>query len=97
MSTPLPPDYPPIVYVLCAEAVDDPQDATVEVHATRDGRTALLAYSALDRLHDACGRGYPWVLVRTAGLEHLHHRHPFDLLLLDVVLPEHLRRSEVAR
>lgn len=93
MATSLPDDYPPVVYVLCRAAVRDPDRAELELHATRDGRTALLAYSALDRLHASCGRGYPWVLVRTAGLAEVHRRHPFDLVLLDVVMPHHLRRA----
>ncbi|MGQ0573185.1 MAG: SAV_915 family protein [Pseudonocardia sp.] len=63
------------------------------MHATRDGRTALLAYSALDRLHACCGRHHPWVAVRTVDLEHAHRARPFDLLLLDVALPGHARRS----
>lgn len=75
--------------MLCA----DDTGTELELHATRDGRTALLAYSALDRLHTCCGRGYPWVLVRTADLELAYHRRPFDLLLLDVAMPAHARRS----
>ncbi|WP_424922760.1 SAV_915 family protein [Aeromicrobium chenweiae] len=31
----------------------------------RDGRTALLAYTALDRLVDCCGDRQPWVLIET--------------------------------
>lgn len=90
------PELPPVVYVPCVERVDDPAAARVEMRRTRDGRTALLAYSALDRLHRGCGRTQPWVLVRTTALEGLHHIDPFDLLLMDVVVPPDQQHGAVA-
>lgn len=81
------PDLPPVLYLPCAETVNDPADARPEYRRTRDGRLALLAYTALDRLRDAAGPAQPWVLVRTDALELLHEHDRFDLLLLDVVVP----------
>ncbi|WP_441961246.1 SAV_915 family protein [Mycolicibacterium houstonense] len=60
---------------------------------TRDGRTALLAYSALDRLHACCGEDQAWIVMPTVGLSELQNAHPFQLLLLDVVIPLEERRG----
>ncbi|WP_308198841.1 SAV_915 family protein [Rhodococcus sp. F64268] len=62
---------------------------------TQDGRTALLAYSALDRLRKCCGSRKPWVAVPSTTLEALHTASPFDLVLLDIVMPDALRMEEV--
>jgi hypothetical protein len=86
------PELPPVLYLPCAEAVADPAAARPELRRTRDGRLALLAYTALDRLRDGCGAHQPWVLVRSDGLQRMHEHDPFDLLLLDVVVPGTHRR-----
>lgn len=90
--TALPPDYPPVVYVPCAREVTDVDDLEVEYRTTRDGRAALLVYSALDRLHTCCGNAQPWFLMPTMKLDALYAVRPFDTVLLDVVLPAELHR-----
>lgn len=95
MSERLPPDYPPVLYVPCARSVTDPDDIEVEYHPTRDGHEALLVYSALDRLHASRGPGQPWFLMPTVKLQALYAVRPFDLVLLDVVLPDDLKRPLV--
>lgn len=90
------PELPPVVYVPSVEPVHDPASARVEMRRTRDGRTALLVYSALDRLRRCCGPSQPWVLVRTTALEDIHTAQPFDLLLMDVVIPTEHQRGAVA-
>lgn len=90
----IPRDFPPFVYLPCAEAVEDPNDARIDMRQTRDGRTALLAYSALDRLHTCCGDDQAWMVMPTAGLSQLQSAHPFQLLLLDVVIPPEQRRGQ---
>lgn len=92
-SKPVPSDFPPVVYLPCAESVTDPEAARVDMRQTRDGRTALLAYSALDRLHTCCGTGQAWILMPTANLAQLQAAQPFQLLLLDVVIPPERRRK----
>ncbi|KAA0022476.1 hypothetical protein FOY51_12255 [Antrihabitans cavernicola] len=92
-GAPIPVDFPPVVYLPCAEQVDDAAQARVDMRTTRDGRTALLAYSALDRLHTCCGDEQPWVLMPTEALDELQKAHPFQLLLLDVVIPDDQRRG----
>lgn len=89
--TSLPKDYPPVLYVPCAEKVVDPADLTVHYRQTRDGRTALLVYSALDRLHAAQGEDQPWFVIATARLQALYDARAFDVVLLDLVVPEEFR------
>lgn len=86
---------PPVLYLPCAEQVADPAAARPLLRRTRDGRLALLVYTALDRLHRCCGDEQPWVLVRTDGLAELHRTEPFDLLLPDVAIPVAHRHAEV--
>ncbi len=86
-----PPEFPPILYVPCAEPVTDPARARVEFRMTRDGRKALLVYSALDRLHAGVGKDQPWFVAPTAGLQALYEVDPFDLVLLDILVPDEHR------
>ncbi|BCN58375.1 hypothetical protein RE9427_17450 [Prescottella equi] len=92
VSRPIPAEFPPVVYLPCAQNVANPEQAEIELRRTRDGRTALLAYSALDRLHTCCGANQPWIVVGTPSLDLIMGSQPFDLLLLDVVIPESERR-----
>ena len=83
--------YPPILYVPCAEHVADPDDLRVSYQTTKDGRTALLVYSALDRLIRCCGADQPWFTFPTPSLQQLWDVEPFDLVLLDLMVPEDQR------
>lgn len=51
--------FPPIVYVPCTPAQAGVEqrssELTIELRQTRDGRLALLVYSAMDRLIAHCG------------------------------------------
>ncbi|WP_222928306.1 SAV_915 family protein [Cellulomonas telluris] len=91
MTRPLPADYPPILYIPCVREVADPADLEVEYRTTRDGRTALLVYSALDRLHAGAGPDQPWFTLPTSELQKLYDVRPFDLVLLDMLVPEEHR------
>lgn len=93
VAQPIPGDFPPVVYLPCAEAVDDPSAALIDMRQTRDGRMALLAYSALDRLHGCCGADQPWILMPTSELARLQAAQPFQLLLVDVPIPIEKRRN----
>jgi len=81
-------EFPPIVYLPCVDSVTGPAEGVIELRTTRDGRKALLAYSAYDRMRACCGDRQPW-----QALEALYGVDPFDLDLLDVVVPEHQRRG----
>ena len=86
-------EFPPIVYLPCVDSVTGPAEGVIELRTTRDGRKALLAYSAYDRMRACCGDRQPWVAVPTQALEALYGADPSDLVLLDVVVPEHQWRG----
>lgn len=96
MARPLPKGYPPILYIPCVRAVTDPADLEVQYRTTRDGRTAVLVYSALDRLLRCCGDDQPWFTLPLAELQRLYDAAPFDLVLLDLVVPEDQRQAVTA-
>lgn len=75
---------PPVLYL---PVTSGPGGNTAEIRATADGRRALLAYSALDRLLAQCGDDQPWVLVQIADLEELMSEQPFDLIAFDAHIP----------
>ena len=93
---------PPVVYVPCAAVpeagvadrgvVSPDAEVTVEFRRTADGRTALLAYTALDRLVDCCGPYQPWILMPTAKLDEIDRYLRYDLILLDLDVPAEFRR-----
>lgn len=79
---------PPMLYLPVRE--DEDGSRTAEVRATQDGRRALLAYTALDRLALACGELQPWTLVPLSALEDLQAEQPFDLVAFDPDIPTNL-------
>ena len=85
-SRPAPSRYqvPPVLYL---PVTAGPSGNIAEVRPTREGRRALLAYSALDRLLAQCGDGQPWVLVQIADLDGLMAEQPFDLIAFDANIP----------
>jgi hypothetical protein len=89
--------FPPVVYVPCAPAPDgekqSPDELTIELRQTRDGRLALLVYSAMDRLIAHCGPAQPWTVLATQDLEKVRLSTGFELVLLDLDIPEGLRHT----
>jgi hypothetical protein len=61
----------------------------------RDGRLALLLYTALDRLVDCCGEHQPWVALPAERLDEVDAAHPYDVILLDLEVPDDLREASV--
>jgi hypothetical protein len=84
--------FPPVVYVPCALAQTD-EELTIDLRVTRDGRLALLVYSAMDRLVKHCGPAQPWTVMLTKDLEQARLATGFRLILLDLDIPEGLRRT----
>lgn len=84
---------PPVVYLPLEVPVADGESTRIELRATRDGRIALVAYSALDRLLDSCGPYQPWAAFNMSDMEDVRGQQPFDLILFDMVMPENLRRT----
>ncbi|TQJ04735.1 hypothetical protein FB471_4543 [Amycolatopsis cihanbeyliensis] len=91
----MPPGFPPMVYVPCGQYATGNGDRTMaaELRRTEDGKLALLAYSALDRLVRCCGAHQPWVLVRSEELSRIYEAQPYEAILLDTELPEELRHG----
>lgn len=92
MSAPVTADLPPLVYAPChpsssAAGPEVSPGPDVVVRRTRDGRTAVVVYTALDRLRDACGTGHPWRLLTVDDLRRLKEEVGYDVLYLDLVMP----------
>jgi hypothetical protein len=86
------PAVPPLLYV----PIEDPQvnnELTIEFRRLADGRLALLAYTALDRLVSGCGPRQPWALIPVSKLDEIDQLRPYDLILLDVKIPRGQRSA----
>jgi hypothetical protein len=84
---------PPVVYVACDVA--DDESFVPDLLRTADGRVAILAYSALDRLIACCGEHQPWAVMPTAALDAVRDEVAFDVIALDVEMPAARRRTVV--
>jgi len=87
----IPKEYPPFLYIPCLEHVTDGAHAQAQYRETKDGRTALLVYSALDRLYACCGDDQPWFGLPTHELQRLYDVRPFDIVYTDMYVPEERR------
>jgi hypothetical protein len=85
--------FPPIVYVPCDRVSPGDEELSVDLRPSNDGQVALLVYSALDRLVSCCGPHQPWVVMPTARLDKLGEHTHFDMILLDIAIPDELRRG----
>ncbi len=86
------PVVPPVVY-LPSTGGSSTYGAEIELRQTRDGRLALLAYTALDRLARCMGPHQPWVLYPTERLGDLDATQPYDVIYLDMEVPRELWRQ----
>lgn len=87
------PLVPPILYVPVADYLSDSDELTIEFRQLHDGRTALVAFTALDRLIAGCGSAQPWVVLSTEKLAEIDRHTPYDVILLDVQIPEDQQRQ----
>ncbi|WP_084436500.1 SAV_915 family protein [Actinomyces gerencseriae] len=79
---------PPVVYVPCV--IDEHDERKLALRTTKDGRLALLVYTALDRLLDLAG-DVPWVLMDWDGLDKAQKIEHYDMILQDIRIPEDQR------
>ncbi|WP_292718569.1 SAV_915 family protein [Microbacterium sp. 13-71-7] len=79
---------PPFLYLPVREGAGTGRYA--EMRRIPDGRQALIAFTALDRLADGCGLEQPWIVVQTDALGYLKTEQPFDLVLFDPTFADHL-------
>lgn len=73
--------FPPVVYVPTVAGEDG--ETRLELSQLADGRIALFAYSAMDRLAQFYRADAPWVLLTVADLQRLREETPYDLIYLD--------------
>ncbi|MDR1441952.1 MAG: hypothetical protein LBJ02_06155 [Bifidobacteriaceae bacterium] len=86
-------DLPPVVYVPClwdARA----EERRIALQRTEIGQVALMAYTALDRLQDGAGPGTEWILVKREGIPAIRNLSPFDVILVDQLIPPEARGLE---
>lgn len=78
----------PAYYVPCVSDADG--QLRVTLRTTNDGRTALLVYSALDRLRAGAGE-VPWALLTLADLQQVKDETPYDVIYQDLRIPDEHR------
>jgi hypothetical protein len=83
--------FPPMVYVPLS-GLPQGEEVSVDLRPMPDGRLALLVYSALDRLVACCGDQQPWAVMPTASLEQIQAGTGFEVIFLDLKVPDELRR-----
>lgn len=83
------PPIPPALY-LPSTGASNTGGAKIELRQMRDGRVALLAYTALDRLARCLGPNQPWVLYLTENLDQLEAVQSYDVIYLDTPVPRNL-------
>ncbi|WP_245601258.1 SAV_915 family protein [Mycetocola saprophilus] len=80
---------PPMLYLPIR--IDELGRQFVEVRPHGDGKRALLAFTALDRLASQCGPEQPWIVVQTDRLGEIKEAFPFDVVSFDPAIGAHLR------
>lgn len=75
------PDLPPVVYVPARPAGDG--QMAVEMQRLVDGRVAVFAYSAIDRLQEWYAGATGWLALTVEGLQSLHESTPYEVMFVD--------------
>ena len=86
---------PPVLYL--PVRVDDAGRPAAEIRERGDGRHALLAFTALDRLVAELGEEQSWVLMPVESLGEVRDAQPFDVVAFDPRVNRHARRGGGAR
>lgn len=79
---------PPVLYVPTRRTPDG--GVAVVCLPMGGGKSAMLAYTALDRLAKGCGEGQEWTLIFTSTLDEIKQETPFDAVAFDVDFPDGL-------
>lgn len=85
------PIIPPVLYLPVREHPE--LGHVAEIRPLADGRTALISFTALDRLVDACGPEQPWRLVHLSELEEIKAQQPFEVVAFDPPVPPSAREG----
>lgn len=79
---------PPMLYLPVRRSPTNVE--SFEIRPLPDGRRALLAFTALDRLIGQCGAEQPWIVVQLEALSTVMEAQPFDLVSFDPIVSGHL-------
>lgn len=90
------PVIPPVLYLPVVNVPNGSGQQFV-VRGLSDGRTGLLAYTALDRLATSCGDEQPWVLLAIEDLDRVKQAQPFDVVAFDLAVPGEFREGRHLR
>ncbi|WP_425411848.1 SAV_915 family protein [Mycetocola saprophilus] len=77
---------PPVLYLPVDHVVGTDLSQTT-VADLADGRKAIFAFTALDRLADCCGIDQGWILVPTDSLGRLQEELGFEVISIDKPIP----------
>lgn len=77
---------PPVLYLPVERVIGTDSPQTPVANLT-DGRKAIFAFTALDRLADCCGIDQEWILVPTDSLGRLQEELRFEVVSVDKPLP----------
>jgi hypothetical protein len=83
--------WPDTVFVPTEASHDHEAEVAINLRRTEGGELALLVYSTLEHLVASCGENQPWVQIPTDELDDLQAELPYDMVLLDIALPDEMR------
>ncbi|WP_147441714.1 SAV_915 family protein [Mycetocola lacteus] len=84
---------PPVLYLPVSRVGSDNQPTTT-VAELSDGRKAIFAYTALDRLANCCGRDQAWMLIQTESMGLLQQELGFEIISVDKPIPNQIPVSK---
>lgn len=82
-----------VVFVPAERPSDGDSQVRLQLRSMEDGRMAVLAYTSLELLVAGCGPQQAWVAAPTEELENLKSLAGFDVIALNVDLPDDWRVS----
>lgn len=82
---------PPVLYL--PTKVDGAGRPSAIIWRKADGKEALLAFTALDRLIAQCGSDQGWLLMPIESLGEVKEHQPFDVIAFDPVISDRLKRE----
>ncbi|MBF0965736.1 SAV_915 family protein [Actinomyces bouchesdurhonensis] len=78
---------PPYVY-LPIQTRDTSAGTMIQFYHLSDGRTALLVYTALDRLYDRLGEEQAWAVYPVERLSDFESAMPYDVIYFDAAVDD---------
>jgi type III secretion system (T3SS) SseB-like protein len=79
------------LFVPARRPIGPAEQVYARMQRLRDGRLAMLAYTSLPALVDACGEHQTWVSFPAAWLSRLADDHTFDTVAINLPVPPRAR------